>query len=310
MEVNPHCGIFVTLNPVGTEYGGRQKLPGNIQALFRPIVMQQPESQEIARVMLYVEGFKQADDIAERMEQLCDICSKVLTKQRHYDWGLRQLKTVLLASGKDLQNYLTNNVKHPPSNPTQTNDDLKIVELRVAADCLRRAIVSKLLQQDVAWFELLLENLFPEIKNSIQETNFLEQTIKEVYEIMDLHFNEKQMLKVLQLYEQLQQRLGVVVVGPPGCGKTTIIKVLQQTLMKLRKQQIRLHIIHPKAMSRIELLGHLSADTRQWMDGVLTHTAASVCNQAATDVHSWILCDGSIDPDWIEALNSVLDDNR
>lgn len=68
--MNNNCGIFVTLNPAGEDYGGRQNLPGNLQALFRPIVMQQPEPKEIARVLLFVEGFKSADRIGSRMVEL------------------------------------------------------------------------------------------------------------------------------------------------------------------------------------------------------------------------------------------------
>ena len=49
-------------------------------------------------------------------------------------------------------------------------------------------------------------------------------------------------------------------------------------------------------------------DTREWTDGVLTSSARQVVKE--TSLHSWIVCDGDIDPEWIESLNSVLDDNR
>ena len=28
------------------------------------------------------------------------------------------------------------------------------------------------------------------------------------------------------------------------------------------------------------------------------------------DTHNWIICDSDLDPEWVEALNNVLDDNR
>ena len=58
-----------------------------------------------------------------------------------------------------------------------------------------------------------------------------------------------------------------------------------------------------------QLLGHIDMDTREWSDGVLTNAARQVVREPL-NVHSWIICDGDIDPEWIESLNSVLDDNR
>lgn len=367
IKLNHHCGIFVTLNPAGAEYGGRQKLPGNIQALFRPIVMQQPEPREIARVMLFVEGFKQATEIAERVVELFDMCGKILTYQRHYDWGLRELKTVLLACGEGLRENLkitrtsvpqqnSNNAVSTNNNHTTNNlENIVIVhsaernnngEMSVVVRCLRASTMSKLTLHDVARFDMLLQNVFPEIEINDNYKSTLQQSITEAFSLLGLCVNEKQMIKCLQLHEQLQKRMGVVVMGPPGCGKSTIIAVLRQALIaqtsmssasssaKMEQypqltvsasptattstprqsqqpqlQQIRIHTISPKSMSRTQLLGRLDPDTRQWIDGVLTHTAG-VVNAEPPHIHSWIVCDGSIDPEWIESLNSVLDDNK
>uniref|UniRef100_A0A1B0AQ10 Dynein heavy chain, cytoplasmic n=1 Tax=Glossina palpalis gambiensis TaxID=67801 RepID=A0A1B0AQ10_9MUSC len=311
IKLNNHCGIFVTLNPAGADYGGRQKLPGNIQALFRPIVMQQPEPQEIARVMLFVEGYQQADEIAERCVELFNMCAKILTNQRHYDWGLRELKTILLACGKELR-------EHSATATSKTTDVVGDREMLLVVRCLRTSIISKLTRQDVTRYDMLLQNVFPEIKDSVSKTNIvstascIQQAIRDAFNPLHLCINEQQVLKAVQLHEQLQKRMGVVVMGPPGCGKSTLLTLLRYALTSISfdgHKQVRVHTISPKSMTRLQLLGHLDADTRQWYDGVLTHTAVTV-NIEAKHIHSWIVCDGSVDPEWIEALNSVLDDNK
>ena len=72
---------------------------------------------------------------------------------------------------------------------------------------------------------------------------------------------------------------------------------------------VRQATINPKAMPRTQLLGQIDLDTRQWTNGVLTVAALEAVDQP-DDVTSWIICDGDVDPKWVESLNSVLDDNR
>ena len=53
----------------------------------------------------------------------------------------------------------------------------------------------------------------------------------------------------------------------------------------------------------------MNHDTREFNDGVLTASARQVVKEA-TETLCWIVCDGDIDPEWIESLNSVMDDNH
>lgn len=102
--------------------------------------------------------------------------------------------------------------------------------------------------------------------------------------------------------------MGVVIVGPSGCGKSTIWQVLKKAYEKL-KEPMSLHVMNPKSMPRQQLLGLMDHDTREFKDGVLTMAARYVVKEPYT-TRCWIICDGDIDPEWIESLNSVLDDNH
>jgi len=74
-------------------------------------------------------------------------------------------------------------------------------------------------------------------------------------------------------------------------------------------KQIVTHVMNPKSMPREQLLGLMNHDTREFNDGVLTSAARQVVKEPQ-ETMCWIVCDGDIDPEWIESLNSVLDDNH
>lgn len=86
------------------------------------------------------------------------------------------------------------------------------------------------------------------------------------------------MKKALELYEQLRQRMGVVIVGPSGAGKSTLWRMLRAALFKIGKV-VKQYTMNPKAMPRHQLLGHIDMDTREWSDGVLTNSARQVVRE-------------------------------
>ncbi|KXJ28481.1 Cytoplasmic dynein 2 heavy chain 1 [Exaiptasia diaphana] len=49
--------FFITLNPAGKGYGGRQKLPDNLKQLFRPVVFLRPDNELIAEVFHWTHDF-------------------------------------------------------------------------------------------------------------------------------------------------------------------------------------------------------------------------------------------------------------
>lgn len=220
IPLNLHCCIFVTLNPAGEEYGGRQNLPTNLQSLFRPIVMQQPEPRDIARVLLFAERFQHADRIGGQLVEVFRMAQEILSPQRHYDWGLRELKTVLLACGKSRA------ALESAADPGQSVG--LAIESSIVVRALRANTMSKLTRADCSRFDMLIESIFPNVTLLDESNASLRQRIAEAFGVLGLRTNGEQVQLCMQLYEQLVKRTGVVVLGPPRSGKSTIIAVLKQ----------------------------------------------------------------------------------
>ena len=64
--------------------------------------------------------------------------------------------------------------------------------------------------------------------------------------------NCPQIHKALELYTQLRQRMGVVIVGPSGSGKTTVWNMLK-TALNHTGSTVNHIVLNPKAMPRTQV---------------------------------------------------------
>ena len=207
------------------------------------------------------------------------------------------MKTILNTGGQLIQNELK---KGKALNYEQ--------EALLLIKAIRINTMSKLTYADSKKYEALQKDMFPGIISEDIAYEELTAAIKISLEELKLELIDTQVQKILQFYEATRQRMGVVIVGPSGCGKTTIWKVLKHAYEKMN-QTLVTHVMNPKSMPRNQLLGIMNHDTREFNDGVLTASARAVVKEPPETL-CWIVCDGDIDPEWVESLNSVLDDNH
>lgn len=138
--------------------------------------------------------------------------------------------------------------------------------------------LSKLTYTDSIKFDGIISSVFRNVTFEAMENESLLNALKDVYEGANLVHNERQINKCMELYRQLKQRMGVAIVGPPSCGKTTTRNLLQKALSKLG-HNIKQYAFNPKSMPRYELLGQTDLDTKQWNDGVLTSYSLQVASE-------------------------------
>lgn len=93
----PTCGIFTTTIP---DCEDNSNLPDNFKSMFRTVSMIIPDSKIIAETILFVEGFKEAKNIANKLLNLFSLCKQLLNKQTHYEYELRGLIELIKYAGK------------------------------------------------------------------------------------------------------------------------------------------------------------------------------------------------------------------
>jgi len=288
-------GYFITMNP---GYAGRQELPENLKVLFRSVSMMVPNRETIIRVKLASVGYDKYEALAKKFTILYGLCEEQLSKQRHYDFGLRNILSVLRTAGN------TKRVEQ------EQPEDMLLMRT------LRDMNLSKLVAEDEPLFIKLLEDIFPAYageKMPVKKRypDIEEKIIKVVKECNLINLpTAKWFDKVIQLYETSLVRHGFMLVGPSGSGKTAIMITLTKAL-SFDKDKARYDIqrMNPKAITAPEMYGVKNEISGDWTPGIFS-TIWQKANNRNSKTTTWITCDGPVDAIWIENLNTVLDDNK
>lgn len=301
LRVNSNTGLFITMNP---GYAGRSNLPDNLKKLFRSVAMSKPDKELIAEVMLYSQGFNQAKQLSKNTVPFFDQCSAKLSKQAHYDFGLRALKSVLVSSGGLKRARLLD-----------AQGDLgpeEAVEPEIIVQSIRETIAPKLIKSDVQIMIDVEQDCFPGIQYVPANLTKLEDAIRKLADERNLVVNDIWMIKILQLYQIQKIHHGVMMVGNSGSGKSAAWRLLLDALQQVEEVEGVSHVIDSKVMSKEALYGNLDSTTREWTDGLFTSILRKIVdNLRGEDTkRHWIVFDGDVDPEWVENLNSVLDDNK
>lgn len=290
-------GFFITMNP---GYAGRTELPDNLKALFRPVTMIVPDLLQICEIMLFSEGFEGAKMLAKKMTVLYKLSQEQLSKQYHYDFGLRALKSVLVMAGGLKRQY------------QDMSEDLVLMR------CLRDSNMPKFVFEDVPLFAGLINDLFPGMDcprvghEDLKAAALHDLESKGFRPLNDVVFAD-QADKIIQMYETQIVRHTTMIVGPTGGGKSLVLETLKNARLASESVVVKMFVLNPKAQPLNELYGIMDPVTRDWTDGILSKLFRELNEPLPPGKENemrWIVYDGDVDALWVENMNSVMDDNR
>ncbi|SCU99738.1 LAME_0G05182g1_1 [Lachancea meyersii CBS 8951] len=289
--LNQNTGVFVTMNP---GYEGRRELPDNLRNKFRLFSMREPNNSVIAEVILATFGFREAKVMSLKVTCFLDELRERCSDQKHYDFGLRTMKAVL-RNCKILR---------------QSSEEASFGEVLLRS--LYQLIEPRLEEKDVLIFGDARSKLFPDVKLRALDGSF-SRNIESACLQQRLAPTDEFIQRCSQFYHIQKSQHATIISGPPASGKSCVWKTTLKVLNMLSGAENIVYVLDPKVLSKSQLYGFLDPVTFEWSDGLFSFILRQITQDSVgtfRDSRVWFVFDGDLDPDYVETINSVLDDNR
>jgi len=141
------------------------------------------------------------NDLSIKFNIVYKQCEEQLSKQRHYDFGLRNIKSVLRQAGNILRERLED--MKTRENKIPSKDELTKIEEELMYKALKDMNLSKLVKDDIGLFTSLLDDVFVNaFKRNVPDKEVREHSEKIIQEnhlIADRLEDDPWMQKILQL---------------------------------------------------------------------------------------------------------------
>ena len=260
-----------------------QELPENLKALFRGVAMMVPDREIIMKVKLCSVGYASFNALARKFFVCYQLAEQQLSKQKHYDFGLRNILSVLRTAG------------------ATKRDNADADEEMLLYRTLRDMNLSKLVAQDVPLFLSMLADLFPaHAPPSKREYPSMEAAVRVAVGEAKLVYHPSWVNKVIQLHETCLVRPGIMLTGPAGAGKTRVMEMLQAALSSVEGRPVKVVRLNPKAVLAHELYGQTDPLSGEWVKGIFASLWEKF-NNRELPYTTWLVMDGPVDAIWIGA---------
>ncbi|XP_073421185.1 dynein heavy chain domain-containing protein 1-like isoform X2 [Dendrobates tinctorius] len=306
-------GCFMTLPHIDSSLA----LPGNLRLLLRPVSFCPPDLQNVAELALLSAGFQEHLVLAKKLSCFLRLAQESGTVTAASALPLLNSivqKAIVSLRSDGVSTRVARDLGHRQSPPDLDSDGSTW-----SASVREEASLMSALLASAHWSRHLMDVLrlvFPMSMSTLP----CSQTMAELSHAVQLHLHESGLEchtelshSITRLYRAIQQSPGVLLTGPPGSGKTTCWKALQQALNHLTASEAgtraavntafgpsyrSVHCVHlfPNSLSPTEFLG---GGTSQ--DGVISR----ILHRSESAVQKWVILDGAAAPEWVEPISCL-----